>query len=156
MQQQRNSPPPLSHCAASFCTVNSKAPGGHRGSNSRLPPPTPALSPLHQVDEFKDLPDQCMVARLQYTVIFYAAVERTLLNVCPPPLRCGLRDHNSSSSSSSSSILCHGTLYQPQHGRSIFRAYVMPGATGTLRAWLSRMSEQMQRHVSIEYIAQPL
>jgi hypothetical protein len=50
----RNSPPPLSHCAASFCTVNSKAPGGHGGSNSRLPPPTPALSPLHQVDEFKD------------------------------------------------------------------------------------------------------
>jgi hypothetical protein len=45
-----NSPPPLSHCAASFCTVNSKAPGGHCGSNSRLPPPTPALSPLHQVD----------------------------------------------------------------------------------------------------------
>jgi hypothetical protein len=31
----RNSPPPLSHCAASFCTVNSKAPGGHGGSNSR-------------------------------------------------------------------------------------------------------------------------
>jgi hypothetical protein len=52
----RNSPPPLSHCAASFCTVNSKAPGGHGGSNSRLPPPTPALSPLHQVDEFKDFP----------------------------------------------------------------------------------------------------
>jgi hypothetical protein len=43
----RNSPPPLSHCAASFCTVNSKAPGGHGGSNSRQPPPTPALSPLH-------------------------------------------------------------------------------------------------------------
>jgi hypothetical protein len=52
----RNSPPPLSHCAASFCTVNSKAPGGHGGSNSRLPPPTPALSPLRQVDEFKDFP----------------------------------------------------------------------------------------------------
>jgi hypothetical protein len=52
----RNSPPLLSHCSASFCTVNSKAPGGHGGSNSRLPPPTPALSPLHQVDEFKDFP----------------------------------------------------------------------------------------------------
>jgi hypothetical protein len=52
----RNSPPPLSHCAASFCTVTSKAPGGHGGSNSRLPPPSPALSPLHQVDEFMDFP----------------------------------------------------------------------------------------------------
>jgi hypothetical protein len=67
------------------------------------------------------------------------------------------RTHNHrSNNNSSSSILCRGTLYQPQHGRSIFRACVMPGATGTLRAWLLHMSEQMQRHVLIEYTARPL
>jgi hypothetical protein len=34
----RNSPPPLSHCAASFCIVNSKAPGGHRNKQQGNPP----------------------------------------------------------------------------------------------------------------------
>jgi hypothetical protein len=58
----RSSPPPLSHCAASFCTVNFCS---RPGSNSRLPPTTPAPSPLCQVNEFKVFPDQCRNCELR-------------------------------------------------------------------------------------------
>jgi hypothetical protein len=50
----RNSPPPLIATAR-----HPSAPSilcSWPGSNSRLPPPTPAPSPLCQVDEFKDVP----------------------------------------------------------------------------------------------------